>query len=724
MMRKYSAFLLFIVAIAFDIHAQTTVTCIQPTQDAYLQGATRFNTTELRIETGNRVCYLMYDLSNVTGTIVSAELKMTVGTDAGSGRITAQKGATNNWSETNLSTSNRPSPAGALGELTQANYQVNSTYTWPLTGVTLGGNFSIILNQTTGNDVSFKSKEHANAADRPTLCLTIQSNQSQNQTVEADVQFLLEGTFDGQNGMRNSLLGLDLLPGGQPYNMAPWNYNGTEGAGWGTTDYPAGSVDWALISFRTSPLAADEVAKGAVVLLNDGTTHENVSASIESSINALYIVVEHRNHLPVMTPTPIPIVNGVVSYDFTQSDGYTTGAGQGQKDMGTNWVMFAANADQSLTTGYEITGADNILWKTDNGLSGIYLPTDFNLDGDVTGADKVMWSYNNGIFSSIPKSIPITGCFASTIQEVRQCLQNGDNAILTQDIVVDNNDCDGYAVLNLNGISNVGIYGQGFKILRTAGQIQCSMVRGNAGTNGFFSDNVVWEEVPGPVVPQLNTYPHMFHFVNSSDIDFIDSEVGHSWGYAIYTNGVDSFKFTGSTLRSSGALGLYIGHTSNPTTNYEISDNMFIDNTTNAIAVLGGVNGIIDNNIFDNNHLIGIFPVAPQYGTGYTGGGQVYIAMANTLVFSNNTIQNGFCSNCVTAGIFVGPVTGLELGLPNQGTTIYNTLIDNNTIINNTAWGMHLNANASLTATTQICNNTITGNGKAVSGLSGAIYKP
>ncbi len=723
MMRKFAAFLFFIVAIAIHIHAQTTI-CLEPTQDAYLQGTTNFNTTELRVEVGNRITYLMYDLSNITGTVVSAELKMTVNTDAGTGRITIQKGATNNWTEGNLSNANKPAAAGALGELTQANFQTNTTYTWPLNGVLPGGNFSMILTQTTGNDVSFRSQEHSIAATRPTLCLTIQSSQPTDQTVECAIQFLLEGSYDGQNGMRNSLQNLNLLPSGQPYNVDPWNYDGAEGAGWTAADYPTGSIDWALISLRTSPLASDEVWKGAVVLLNDGTTHENISVDMDASINELYLMVEHRNHLPAMTPNPIPIVNGTISYDFTQADSYSNGVGQGQKQIGGKWLLFAANADQSLETGYEITGADNILWLNNNGLPGIYLPEDFNMDGDVTGADKVLWSYNNGIFSSIPKSTPITGCFASSIEEVRQCLESGNNAILTQDITVDNNDCDGYAVLNLNGISGVGIYGQGFRILRTGGQAQCSLVRGNGTTNGFFSDNVVWEEVPGPEVPGVNTYRHMIHFVNSSDICFTGSEVAHSWGYAIYMNGVDSFKFTSSILHNSGGLGLYIGHTTNPTTNYEISNNSFYNNTTNALAILGGTNGLVDNNIFDNNHLLGIFPVAPQYGTGYTGGGQVYIAMANGLDFVNNTIQNGSCSNCVTAGIFVNPVTGLELGLPNQGLTITNTMIDNNTIVNNTAWGVHLNANATLNNTTQFCNNTITGNGVQLGGLSGAIYKP
>ncbi len=382
----------------------TTTICLEPIQDAYLQGAggTRINNEELRVELANRFSYLKYDLSNIAGTIISAELNMTVGTDAGSGRIMIEKGSTNNWTETNLSNTNKPAAAGLLGELTQS-YAVNGSYTWPLNGVTLGGEFSIIATHTSGNDVSFKSKENPDVPGRPMLCLTVQAPQPVNQTVECDVQFLLEGTYDGQSGMTTNLQSLNLLPSGQPYTTAPWNYNGTEGAGWTPADYPTGSVDWVLISMRTSPLAADEVGQGAVVLLNDGTTYENVTADIDFAITELYLVVEHRNHLPVMTPNPIPIVNGMVTYNFKSADSYSSGPGLGQKFIGTNWVMYAANADQSLDTGYEITGADNILWQASNGLPGVYQGADFNLDGDVTGADKVMWSYNNGVFSSIPK---------------------------------------------------------------------------------------------------------------------------------------------------------------------------------------------------------------------------------------------------------------------------------------------------------------------------------
>ena len=319
-------------------------------------------------------------------------------------------------------------------------------------------------------------------------------------------------------------------------------------------------------------------------------------------------------------------------------------------------------------------------------------------------------------------SAPITGCLAGTLAQVRACLASGQNAILTNDIVVSGADCDGPGVLDVSQVQGNGIHGNGHKILRTSGQELCSLVHGT-GSKGFFSDSVVWEETPGPEVPVVDAAPDMFRFNEGCDICFLNSEIAHSWDYAVYLNGVDGFKFKSSVLRDSGVLGLYVGHSSNPTQDYEICGNQFLCNTTNALALLGALNGVVEDNLFDDNHKLGVFPVAPQFGTGYTGGGQVYVAEANGLAFRNNTIQNGSCSNCVTAGIFANPVTGLELGIPNQGTTVFNAEFDGNTITNNTAWGAHLNSNSTLDSTTQFCGNTITGNGTDI-GIPLANYKP
>jgi len=190
-----------------------------------------------------------------------------------------------------------------------------------------------------------------------------------------------------------------------PYQGPPWNYPGNKGAGWTTTDYPSTAVDWIKVSFRTNLNAASEIAATAAVLLEDGTLYfPNTEALSTNNGTAFYIVIEHRNHLPVMTPTAVNVNGNTLTYDFKAGNSYT-GSGIGQKEISPGiWVMLAGNGDQfSDVAGYEVTGADKALWQNQNGYFNVYNPTDFNMDSDVNGTDRIIWGVNNGIFSDVPK---------------------------------------------------------------------------------------------------------------------------------------------------------------------------------------------------------------------------------------------------------------------------------------------------------------------------------
>ncbi len=223
--------------------------------------------------------------------------------------------------------------------------------------------------------------------------------------VTVDLQIYLEGPYNLATGtMDNTIQQFGLLPEGQPYSVSPWNYLGTEGAGWINSDYPAGTVDWVLLSFRTTTQAESEVSKVAALLLQDGSLYAPVELLLDVGVNSLYVVVEHRNHLPVMSTQPVTILNNSISYNFKLTEGYLGPSGFGQKLQSNNvWMLFSANGDQFNPAGYEITGADKILWQSSNGNFSIYQIEDFNLDGDVNGADKLLWDLNNGISSGIPR---------------------------------------------------------------------------------------------------------------------------------------------------------------------------------------------------------------------------------------------------------------------------------------------------------------------------------
>ena len=141
---------------------------LSPVHDAYLEGSVRLDSDELRVEAGNRTAYLMYDLASVSGSITKAELKLRVSSDPGNGTIDVYLGNRTNWTEGNLSNSNKPSSVRKIGSVS-GTFSEGRTYTWELSGITAGEKVSLILVQASGNDVSFSSKE---GSTHPALVLT------------------------------------------------------------------------------------------------------------------------------------------------------------------------------------------------------------------------------------------------------------------------------------------------------------------------------------------------------------------------------------------------------------------------------------------------------------------------------------------------------------------------------------------------------------------------
>ncbi len=157
--------------ITVTVGGGTTTVSLSPIQDAYLQGSTRFNNNLIRVESGNRLGYLKFDLSGISGTITHAELKMTCTSDPGSGNIKVNLGTSNTWTENNLSNSNKPDSGTLLGNL-NTSYAIGSTYSWSLDENALsgGGDTSLIVSATGGNDTAFASKEHS--VTEPRLVIT------------------------------------------------------------------------------------------------------------------------------------------------------------------------------------------------------------------------------------------------------------------------------------------------------------------------------------------------------------------------------------------------------------------------------------------------------------------------------------------------------------------------------------------------------------------------
>jgi uncharacterized protein (TIGR02145 family) len=221
-----------------------------------------------------------------------------------------------------------------------------------------------------------------------------------------DLKVFLEGPFNG--GTMNANLNPEPIPLSQPYNdPQKWNYQGTESvSGIPNTDI----VDWVLIELRetsgdaSTAIADSMIARKAAFLLKDGSV---VDLDGESPIyfdneitDNLYVVVYHRNHLPIMTSQPLTKVNNGYSWDFTISGDQAYGT-DAQADLGGVYGMIGGDSDANGIVSFDDKDID---WSGDAGKTGYY-PSDLNMDKEVNNSDKNdVWESNLGNISQLPLS--------------------------------------------------------------------------------------------------------------------------------------------------------------------------------------------------------------------------------------------------------------------------------------------------------------------------------
>jgi len=161
-----------------------------------------------------------------------------------------------------------------------------------------------------------------------------------------------------------------------------------------------------LISLRTDIDKASEVAQAAALVLKDGSIQSAMNCPVQvQQSGPFYVVIEHRNHMGIMSPVPLNVNSAEITYDFSAQDSYRDPTSVGQKQLANGkWVMLAGDFNQAADNpSYDINGIDKSIWDLDNGKFDIYLPSDINMDGDINGEDKIPWEENNGNSSRVPK---------------------------------------------------------------------------------------------------------------------------------------------------------------------------------------------------------------------------------------------------------------------------------------------------------------------------------
>ncbi len=328
-----------------------------------------------------------------------------------------------------------------------------------------------------------------------------------------------------------------------------------------------------------------------------------------------------------------------------------------------------------------------------------------------------------------PTAVPelSSACNVSSLSQLVTCVNQASNFDLINvrnDLSCTGGNCcpSNKAIVELRGISNLTIEGNGTRFLRSGGQRQCSLIDVIGGSNITIKNWTVDDDIASAPCQVADRCPRMIHVRNASTVTLDNMTVQNGKGYTIYIDRVNGFEFINSRLINSGVLGLYIGHGDRPSTNVRVENSLFVDNQTNALALLGvtGSNenvNVVRNNRFFRNHRLGQFPVAPQFGTGLTGGGQVYLAQVTGLTFENNTIRDGYCANCFVQRRARSGVTGLELGIPNRA-TVSRMRVANNTISHHDGFGIHSNTNSILPNDVVVQNNLLNNNTQGL-GING-----
>jgi len=216
-----------------------------------------------------------------------------------------------------------------------------------------------------------------------------------------DIKVFLEGAYIG-NGLMHNMLNANpqIIPLAQPYNFAPYNYNGAEEV----SSIPVGVVDWVLVELREAatpevaltplagwPKALFLKADGSIVSLDGSSLPEFDNLNITGN---LFVVIQHRNHLDIMSAAGMPLSEGIYSFNFSVSLSQAYGGGSGYKQIETGvygMVCGDANADGSIYV------TDFTKWAIDFGITNVYSSSDVDMNGDVYVIDFSKWATNFGV---------------------------------------------------------------------------------------------------------------------------------------------------------------------------------------------------------------------------------------------------------------------------------------------------------------------------------------
>lgn len=211
----------------------------------------------------------------------------------------------------------------------------------------------------------------------------------ENTYVYLQAKIYLQGAYDSGSGqMTTTLNTTNQIPLVSPYPDHRV-----------VTTMPAQITDWVLVELRDSSfgfVAAKSVLlnRSGALVDDDGINPQVIMEGVPDG--TYYIVVRHRNHIAVMSATPVPLNNGAAAmYDFTLAESQSWTMGPGGRACvevkPTVWGLWAGDINQDGI----ITTRDYVIWHSANlsSESG-YRVSDVDLNGSVADSDYALWDSN------------------------------------------------------------------------------------------------------------------------------------------------------------------------------------------------------------------------------------------------------------------------------------------------------------------------------------------
>ncbi|MEZ5196829.1 MAG: hypothetical protein R2764_10615 [Bacteroidales bacterium] len=227
---------------------------------------------------------------------------------------------------------------------------------------------------------------------------------------QLDLTVLLEGPFNGTE-METHLNSAGALPLSHPYLSYPWTYPGSESVG---TIPNSDVVDWVIVELRDAATPAEaigttQVKRMAGLILNNGKIvgMDGISnlTFTEEITNNLFVVINHRNHLAVMSAVALNESGGVYTYDFTYDTWNSYGGPLASKNLRDNLDPIYGMMGGDSNKDGQITINDKYNeWTSKAGFPVTYDLADFNLDTEINNQDKNdSWAENLGAATQIPQ---------------------------------------------------------------------------------------------------------------------------------------------------------------------------------------------------------------------------------------------------------------------------------------------------------------------------------